>query len=129
MISERSHDTGFAIVSGTCAAYKLGLHTWRGLPLFCIPSDEGVEKHRSALGTNAPALKVCMLYDHAVHAVQALAMQDAYEAEDEVDDAADNAAEAQKKRTRAAPLASGARLPDTSAYFHERLFWGAYCIA
>ncbi len=64
----------------------------------------------------------------AVHAMQALAMQDAYEAEDEVDDAADDAAEAQQKRSRAAALASGRPLPDTSAYFHERLYWGAYYI-
>ena len=60
-----------------------------------------------------------------MHAMQALAMQDAYEAEDEVDDAADDAAEAQQKRSRAAALATGATLPDTSAYFHERLYWGA----
>ena len=52
-------------------------------------------------------------------------MQDAYEAEDEVDDAADDAAEAQQKRSRAAALASGRPLPDTSAYFHERIYWGA----
>ena len=51
-------------------------------------------------------------------------MQDAYEAEDEIDDAADNAAEAQQKRSRAAAIASGGSLPDTSAYFHERLYWG-----
>ena len=55
-------------------------------------------------------------------------MQDAYEAEDEVDDAADDAAEAQQKRSRTAALASGTAsgtLPDTSAYFHERIYWGA----
>lgn len=51
-------------------------------------------------------------------------MQDAYEAEDEVDDAADNAAQAQQKRSRAAAIASGGPLPDTSAFFYERLYWG-----
>ena len=57
-------------------------------------------------------------------AAQALAMQDAYEAEDEIDDAADDAAEAQQRRSRAAAIASGSQLPDNSAYFHERLYWG-----
>ena len=50
-------------------------------------------------------------------------MQDAYEAEDEIDDAADDAAEAQHRRSRAAAVASGSQLPDHSAYFHERLYW------
>ena len=68
----------------------------------------------------------CMLETALCHAMQALAMQDAYEAEDEVDDAADDAEEAQQKRSRAAALASGSPLPDTSAYFHERLYWGAH---
>ena len=56
--------------------------------------------------------------------VQALALQETYEAEDEMDDAASDAREAQQKRSRAAAIASGAPLPDTSEYFHERLYWG-----
>ena len=59
-----------------------------------------------------------------VACVQALALQETYEAEDEMDDAASDAREAQQKRSRAAAIASGAPLPDTSAYFHERLYWG-----
>ena len=56
--------------------------------------------------------------------LQALALQETYEAEDEMDDAASDARDAQQKRSRAAAIASGAPLPDTSAYFHERLYWG-----
>ena len=58
--------------------------------------------------------------------LQALALQETYEAEDEMDDAASDAREAQQKRSRAAAIASGAPLPDTSAYFHERLYWGEH---
>ncbi len=61
--------------------------------------------------------------------VQALALQETYEAEDEMDDAASDAREAQQKRSRAAAIASGAPLPDTSAYFHERLYWGEHASA
>ena len=61
--------------------------------------------------------------------VQALALQETYEAEDEMDDAASDAREAQQKRSRAAAIASGATLPDTSAYFHERLYWGEHASA
>ena len=61
--------------------------------------------------------------------VQALALQETYEAEDEMDDAASDAQEAQQKRSRAAAIASGTPLPDTSAYFHERLYWGEHPFA
>ena len=111
------------------------MHCQGALPCV-IPFNEGVEKHRSLWagipirGATCVSVSLHMFRWERVLwcAVQALAMQDAYEAEDEVDDAADDAEEAQQKRSRAAALASGSPLPDTSAYFHERLYWGA-CIA
>ncbi|CAL5223236.1 g5715 [Coccomyxa viridis] len=89
-----------------------------------VPSAAGPEQRIYLEGDARTYNRGAVLREMRDPLLNALAMQDAYEAEDEVDDAADDAAEAQQKRSRAAALASGARLPDTSAYFHERLYWG-----
>ena len=58
--------------------------------------------------------------------VQALSMKDAYEAEDEVDDAAEDASEAQRGRARSAALATKGPLPDDQGmFFPARAYWGA----
>jgi hypothetical protein len=52
-------------------------------------------------------------------------MRETYEAEDELDDAAEDAREAQERRTRqAAARAAAAGGNGQGMYFHQRVYWG-----
>lgn len=56
---------------------------------------------------------------------QALSMRETYEAEDELDDAADDAHEAQERRSRNALRATPGS-DSQGMYFHERVYWGQH---
>ncbi len=80
-----------------------------------------------------------MQLQHSVHAevsqqlsqfLQAISMQHTYEAEDEVDEAADDAAEAQEERVRQASQVSSTPEPhDGGLYFSQRVAYRARKLA
>lgn len=68
-------------------------------------------------------VSVLVTYSRNFLLVQALSMRETYEAEDELDDAVDDAHEAQERRSRQLSTASSSALGQ-GMYFYERVYWG-----